>query len=124
MLRSDFLTAQIISDLDPDTVVVQADSVDAAILIKGALEAGYTGHWIGETGMVLPEFIQTLGLEPIVANESIGFAAFGPDKSTPAWDFYSNMWTEANADNPDWADAADLYHFSTYDVLIQTALAA
>ena len=117
-------SAQIISDLDPDTVVVQADSVDAAILIKGALEAGYTGHWIGETGMVLPEFIQTLGLEPIVANESIGFAAFGPDKSTPAWDFYSNMWTEANADNPDWADAADLYHFSTYDVLIQTALAA
>ena len=117
-------SAQTIADLDPDAVVVQADSVDAAILIKGALEAGYTGHWIGETGMILPEFIQTLGIEPIAANDSIGMAAFGPDKSTPAWEFYSAMWSEANADNPDWADPNDLYHFTTYDSMIQSALAA
>jgi len=118
-------SAQSIADLDPDAVIVQADAVDAAILIKGALEAGYTGNWIGETGMVLPEFIQALGVEPIAANDSIGFVAFGANKTTPAWDFYSNMWTEANAENPeDWQNPDNPYHFSAYDVLIQTALAA
>jgi len=118
-------SAQSIADLDPDAVIVQADAVDAAILIKGALEAGYTGHWIGETGMSLPEFIQTLGTEPIAANDSIGFAAFGADKTTPAWDEYSAVWTEANANNKeDWQDPDNPYHFSAYDILIQTALAA
>jgi hypothetical protein len=117
-------SAQSIADLDPDAVIVQADGPDAAILIKGALEAGYTGHWIGETGMVLPEFIQALGVEPIAANDSIGFVAFGANKTTPAWDFYSNMWTEANAENPAAWVADNPYSFSAYDILIQTALAA
>ena len=118
-------SAQTIADLEPDAVIVQADAVDAAILIKGALEAGYTGHWIGETGMSLPEFIETLGTEPIAANDSIGFVAFGANKTTPAWDFYSSMWTEANADNPvDFQDPDNPYHFSAYDILVQTALAA
>ena len=118
-------SAQTIADLDPDAVIMQADAVDAAILIKGALEAGYTGHWIGETGASLPEFIETLGVEPIAANDSIGFVAFGANKTTPAWDFYSAMWTEANADNPeDWQDPDNPYHFSAYDILVQTALAA
>ena len=118
-------SAQTIADLDPDAVIVQGDANDVAILIKGALEAGYTGHWIGETGMSLPEFIETLGTEPIAANDSIGFVAFGANKTTPAWDFYSAMWTEANADNPeDWQDPDNPYHFSAYDILVQTALAA
>ena len=118
-------SAQTIADLEPDAVIVQGDAVDAAILIKGALEAGYTGHWIGETGMSLPEFTEALGTEPIAANDSIGFVAFGANKTTPAWDFYSGMWTEANADNPeDWQDPDNPYHFSAYDILVQTALAA
>ena len=118
-------SAQSIADLDPDAVIVQGDAVDAAILIKGALEAGYTGNWIGETGMALPQFIDALGIEPIAANDSIGFVAFGANKTTPAWDFYSAMWTEANADNPeDFQNPDDPYHFSAYDVLVQTALAA
>ena len=51
--------------------------------------------------------------------------AFGANKTTPAWDFYSTMWTEANADNPeDWQDPDNPYHFSAYDILVQTALAA
>ncbi len=118
-------SAQTIADLEPGAVIVQGDAVDAAILIKGALEAGYTGHWIGETGMSLPEFLEALGTEPIAANDSIGFVAFGANKTTPAWDFYSAMWTEANADNPeDWQDPDNPYHFSAYDILVQTALAA
>jgi len=118
-------SGQTIADLDPDAVIVQGDAVDAAILIKGALEAGYTGHWIGETGMILPEFIETLGTEPIAANDSIGFVAPGADRTTPAWDFYSNLWAEANVDNPEgWQDPDNSYHFGAYDVLVQTALAA
>ena len=63
--------------------------------------------------------------EPIAANDSIGFVAFGANKTTPAWDFYSEMWTEANADNPvDFQDPDNPYHFSAYDILVQTALAA
>lgn len=115
--------AQRIADLDPDAVIVQADAVDGGILIKQALEAGYTGHWIGETGMIQPEFIDTLGLEPIAANDSIGFAAFGPDTASPAWEFYSNMWNEST-DTETYGGPEDQYHFSTYDLLIQTALAA
>jgi hypothetical protein len=115
--------AQRIADLDPDAVIVQAGSVESATLIKQALEAGYTGHWIGETGWIQNEFIDTLGTEPIAANDSIGFAAFGPDTESPAWEFYSNMWNEST-DTEKFGGPEDQYHFSTYDLLVQTALAA
>lgn len=116
-------SGQTVANLDPDAVIVQADPVAAAIFINNALEAGYDGHFIGETGMVQAEFLNTLGTEAIAQAESIGYAAFAPNTSTPAWDAYSTMWTEGNA-NPEWENLFDQYHFSTYDILIQTALAA
>lgn len=87
--------AQRIADADPGAVIIQGDSVDVAILINQSLEAGYTGNWIGETGMIQPEFIDTLNPDALTANESIGFAAFGPDRSSPAWEFYADMWTNS-----------------------------
>ena len=115
--------AQRIADLDPDAVIVQAGSVESATLIKQAQEAGLTTHWVGETGWIQNEFIETLGTEPIAAQESIGFAAFAPNTATPAWDFYSNMWN-TSTDTAAYGGPEDAYHFSTYDVLVHTALAA
>jgi ABC-type branched-subunit amino acid transport system substrate-binding protein len=116
-------SAQTIADLDPDAVILQAPPVDVAILINDAIEAGWAGHFIGETGMVQPEFLNTLGIDAIAKAESIGYAAFAPNTSTKAWEAYSAMWTEGNV-NPEWENLYDQYHFSTYDILVQTALAA
>jgi hypothetical protein len=114
--------AQRIADLKPDAVIVQAGSVESATLIKQAAEAGLSLYWIGETGWSQAEFIGTLGTAPIATQKGIGYAAFSANKNTPAWAFYQPLrdgkpeYNEAyGADNP--------YAFSTYDLLVHTALA-
>jgi hypothetical protein len=113
--------AQRIADLAPDAVIVQAGSVESATLIKQAAEAGLSLNWIGETGWIQREFIRTLGTEPIASQEAIGFAAFSYNDTTPAWDFFEELWSSTPPYNDE--DATGLYHFSTYDLLVQTALA-
>lgn len=113
--------AQQIADLAPDAVIVQAGSVESATLIKQAAEAGLSLNWIGESGWVLPEFVGTLGTEPLESQASIGIAAFSHNEESPAWEFFSNLWNSTEPYNDE--DATGLYHFSTYDLLIQTALA-
>ena len=119
--------AQRIADLNPDAVIVQAGSTESATLIKQAAEAGLSLNWIGETGWVLGEFINTLGTEPIASQKGIGFAAFSANTDTPAWEFYSNLFNEEadpeRVDTVTFGGPEGQYHFSTYDVLIQTALA-
>jgi ABC-type branched-subunit amino acid transport system substrate-binding protein len=114
--------AQRIADLAPDAVIVQAGSVESATLIKQAAEAGLSTNWIGETGWILPEFMSTLGAATIPTQEGVGFAAFSPNKETPAWETYSALWEE-NVDTEKFGGPEDQYHFSTYDLLVQTALA-
>ena len=115
--------AQRISDLAPDAVIVQAGSVESAALIKQAAEAGLSLNWIGETGWVQTEFINTLGTDPIASQKAIGFAVFSYNDTTPAWEFFSELWKSTPHSAPEDADPTGLYHFSTYDLLIQTALA-
>ncbi|TAK02584.1 MAG: amino acid ABC transporter substrate-binding protein [Chloroflexota bacterium] len=112
--------AQKIADLKPDAVIVQAGSTESAAIIKGAAEAGLSLNWIGETGWAEAEFIGTLGTEPIASQKGIGFPSFAPNKSTPAWDFFQPLW-DAQADKA--YDATGQYAFSTYDLMVQTALA-
>jgi branched-chain amino acid transport system substrate-binding protein len=112
--------AQKIADLKPDAVIVQAGSTESAAIIKGAAEAGLSLNWIGETGWAEAEFIGTLGTEPIASQKGIGFPSFAPNKSTPAWDFFQPLW-DAQTDKA--YDATGQYAFSTYDLMIQTALA-
>lgn len=114
--------AQRIAGLAPDAVIVQAGSVESATLIKQAAEAGLSLYWIGETGWSQAEFIGTLGTGPITTQKGIGFAAFAPNKDTPAWAFFQPLrdgkpeYNESyGADNP--------YAHSAYDLLVQTALA-
>lgn len=113
--------AQRIADLAPDAVIVQAGSVESATLIRQAAEAGLSLNWIGESGWVLPEFLGTLGTEPIASQESIGIAAFSHNDQVPGWEFFSELWNSTPPYNDE--DATGLYHFSTYDLLVQTALA-
>ncbi len=112
--------AQKIADLKPDAVIVQAGSVESAAIIKGAAEAGLSLNWIGETGWAEAEFIGTLGTDPIASQKGIGFPSFAPNKTTPAWAFFQPLWDA----QPDKAyDATGQYAFSTYDLMVQTALA-
>lgn len=115
--------AQRIADLEPDAVIVQAGSVESATLIKQADEAGLSLYWIGETGWIQPEFIGTLGTEPISSQKGIGYAAFSYNDQTPAWDFYEPLWDNTPGYGDLYGPATDQYHYSTYDVMIQTALA-
>jgi len=115
--------AQRIAALAPDAVIVQAGSVESAALIKAAAEAGLSLNWIGETGWIQTEFIGTLGTDAIATQKGIGFAAFSYNDTTAAWDFFSEAWTNADHTAPEDADPKGLYHFSTYDLLVQTALA-
>lgn len=114
--------ARRIADLEPDVVIVQAGSVESATLIKQATEAGISLEWIGETGWVQPEFIKTLGTGPLSEQQGIGFAAFSYNEDSPAWDFFSELW-ESTGYADDFGPPSDAYHYSTYDLMVQTALA-
>jgi hypothetical protein len=115
--------AQLIAGLNPDAVIVQAGSVESATLIKAAAEAGLSLNWIGETGWIQPEFIGTLGTEPIATQKGIGYAAFAYNDTTPAWEFYQPLWDDTPGYGDLYGPATDQYHFSTYDVMTHTALA-
>jgi hypothetical protein len=115
--------AERIVDLAPDVVIVQAGSIESANLINGALEAGGSLNWIGETGWVIPEFMAALGVETIATQQGIGFAAFAPNQTTAAWDFWDPIWTNTPGYGDTHGGSDDQYHFSAYDLLTHTALA-
>lgn len=115
--------ARRIADLKPDAVIVQAGSVESATLIKQATEAGISLEWIGETGWVQPEFIKTLGTGPLADQQGIGFAAFSYNEDSPAWEFFSELWESTPGYGDEFGPATDAYHYSTYDLMVQTALA-
>ncbi|HAX82610.1 MAG TPA: hypothetical protein DCY40_08600 [Actinobacteria bacterium] len=115
--------AEQIATLAPDAVIMQAGSVESGTLIKQAAEAGVSLSWIGETGWVQPEFVGTLGVETLATQQSVGFAGFAYNDTTPAWDFYAALWDATFPEGSDFAGAGDQYHFSTYDLMVQTALA-
>ncbi len=115
--------AERIAGLAPDAVIVQAGSVESATLIKQAAEAGLSLNWIGETGWIQTEFINTLGTEPISSQKGIGFAAFTYNDSNEAWKFFQPLWDNTPGYGDLYGPATDLYHFSTYDLLVHTALA-
>jgi branched-chain amino acid transport system substrate-binding protein len=115
--------AERIAELNPGAVIVQAGSVESATLIKQAAEAGLSLEWIGETGWIQPEFIGTLGVDAIATQQGIGFAAFSYNDTTPAWSFYQPLWDNTPGYGDEFGPATDLYHFSTYDLMVHTALA-
>jgi ABC-type branched-subunit amino acid transport system substrate-binding protein len=114
--------AQQIADLDPDGVIVQAGPIESATLIRQVAESGLSETWVGEPGWSQDEFLETVGAEAIATQELVGFAAFSPQRDTPAWEFYSEAWNNGPYAE-DCGPADGQYHFSTYDLMIITALA-
>jgi len=120
--------AQRIADLNPDAVLIQAGSVESATLIREAAEAGLSLNWIGETGWSEVEFINSLTADPIASQQGIGFATFAPNLDSPAFAYFQPLWdgqtdcTSGVASCPPYP-ATNQYATSTYDLLVQTALA-
>ena len=102
---------------------MQAGSVESASLINDATEAGASLNWIGETGWVQPEFVAGLSATALSDQASIGFAAVDYRDDIPAWDFYETEYLASDIPPEGQEDPAGTYHFTTYDLLIQTALA-
>jgi hypothetical protein len=115
--------AERIAGLEPDVVIVQAGSIESANLINGAAEAGASLVWVGESGWEIPEFLEALGTEVISTQVSIGFAGLAPNTDNPAWDYFSPLWDNAPGFGDVHGGADIAYHFSAYDLLVQTALA-
>jgi ABC-type branched-subunit amino acid transport system substrate-binding protein len=117
---------QAIVDLNPDAVIVQAGSTESGTLIKQAAEAGLSLYWIGEVGWAQPEFIGTLTAAPIATQQAIVFPGMAPRTDNAAWDAYKALWDshpEFNQYDPGERGAYGPYHFTTYDLMIITALA-
>ena len=115
--------AQQILRLNPDAVIIQAGSVESATLINEFAEAGGSTHWIGETGWVQPEFVGGLNAGVIESQKSVGLAGIGYRDDNPAWDFYEAKYLASSIPPPGQEDPSGDYHFTTYDLMILTALA-
>jgi hypothetical protein len=118
--------AQQIADLAPDAVIVEAGSLESATIIREVAEAGFSTNWIGETGWSQAEFLETLGLETIDTQESVGYIAVGYRDDNPAWDAYEAAWVASDPwgqDDATYLGAANPYNYTAYDLLVLTALA-
>ena len=115
--------AERIVDLAPGAVIVQAGSVESATLINAVSESGSSLNWIGETGWVQPEFIGGLSQTALEDQQSIGFAGVSYRNDIPAWDFYEQIYLASDIPPEGQEDPAGIYHYTTYDLMVQTALA-
>jgi hypothetical protein len=115
--------AERILGLDPDAVIIQAGSVESATLINEFAEAGGSTHWIGETGWIQPEFIGGLNEGVIASQDSVGLAGIGYRDDNAAWDFYEATYLASDIPPEGQEDPAGQYHYTTYDLMIVTALA-
>ncbi len=118
-LGDSYLTeAQQIADLAPDAIIMQAGSLESGTLIRQYAEAGLpAATWIGESGWVQPEFIETLTIPVVETQEFIGFAGIGANTSAdnPAWVFFSELWNSTQ-DTATFGGPEDIYHYR-YDLL-------
>jgi branched-chain amino acid transport system substrate-binding protein len=112
-----------IASLKPDAVIAEAGSVESATIIKQAAEAGLSINWIGEPGWSQPEFASALGTAPIPTQKAIGYAGFTQDTTTPAWAFFEPLWNSTKGYGDLYGDATNPYAWSSYDLMVQTALA-
>ncbi|MBM3695147.1 MAG: ABC transporter substrate-binding protein [Actinobacteria bacterium] len=124
-LGDSYLTeAQAIADLAPDAIIVQAGSLESGTLIRQYAEAGLPATtWIGESGWGQPEFMETMSVPVVATQEFIGFAGVGYNDDSPAWAAFEPLWESVPGNVDTFGPANDLYHYSTYDLIIITALA-
>lgn len=108
-------------DLEPDAVIIFAQVNDSAVMVRQAAEAGLSGTLIGEAGWVEPEFVETATVDAIASHQVVAYPGFG-FQDNRAWEFYQPLW-DGNPDYTQHTTADDFYSYTTYDLLIVTALA-
>jgi len=108
-------------DLQPDAILIMAQAVESGTMVKQAAEAGLSTTFIGEASWVESEFVDSAGNDALAFHELVAFPGFGRQENA-AWEFFEPRWngdptyTEFNA-------ADDFYAYTTYDLLVATALA-
>ena len=112
---------QRVVDAAPDAVIILAQATESAIMVKQFAEAGWAGTIIGEVGWSEPEFAATATAEALASHEVVAYPSFDLQQN-PAWDFYQPLW-DNNPTYTQHTSADDPYSFTTYDLLIVTALA-
>ncbi len=108
-------------DAAPDAVIILAQATESAIMVKQFAEAGWAGTIIGEVGWSEPEFAATATAEALASHEVVAYPSFDLQQN-PAWDFYQPLW-DNDPTYTQHTSADDPYSFTTYDLLIVTALA-
>lgn len=108
-------------DAAPDAVIILAQATESAIMVKQFAEAGWAGTILGEVGWSEPEFAATATAEALAAHELVAYPSFHR-QSNAAWEFYQPLW-DGNPTYTQHTIADDPYSFTTYDLLIVTALA-
>ena len=108
-------------DAAPDAVIILAQATESAIMVKQFAEAGWAGTIIGEVGWSEPEFAATATAEALAAHEVVAYPSFDLQQN-PAWAFYQPLW-DNDPTYTQHTSADDPYSFTTYDLLIVTALA-
>ena len=108
-------------DAGPDAVIIYGQATEGAIMVKNLAEAGWSGIIVGEVGWSEPEFAPTATVEALASHEVVAYPAFGYQQNA-AWDFYQPLW-DNDPTYTQHTSADDPYSFTTYDLLIITALA-
>ncbi|MCY3785738.1 MAG: ABC transporter substrate-binding protein [bacterium] len=108
-------------DAAPDAVIILAQATESAIMVKQFAEAGWAGTILGEVGWSEPEFAATATAEALATHELVAYPSFHR-QSNAAWEFYQPLW-DGNPTYTQHTIADDPYSFTTYDLLIVTALA-
>lgn len=108
-------------DLEPDAIIIQSWPGEGAIMVKQTFEAGYSTYMVGEFSWVEPEFAPTATNEAIAFHKAVVFPGVG-FQDNEAWAFYQPLW-DGNPDYTQHTTADDFFSYTTYDVLIVTALA-
>lgn len=108
-------------DAAPDAVIILAQATESAIMVKQFAEAGWAGTILGEVGWSEPEFAATATAEALAAHELVAYPSFHRQDNA-AWEFYQPLW-DGNPTYTQHTVADDPYSFTTYDLLIVTALA-
>ena len=107
--------------LGVDALLIMAPPAQSGTFVKNIAEAGVSTYVILESGSVEKEFYDTATPAAIKTQKAVLFPGFA-HQDNAAWAFFQPLWDN----NPHYADlnpAADFFSYTTYDLLIVTALA-
>lgn len=104
-----------------EALIIMAPPATAGTLVKNVAEAGLSTIVLLESGSGELEFYDTATPEAIATQEAVLFPGFA-HQDNEAWAFFQPLWDG----NPQYADrnpASAFFPYTTYDLLIVTALA-